>query len=286
MLKDFSALVCCPVCRKGLLRKKEGYFCEKDGLFIVDEFNRPFLIKKDIFELNSEEHESGINWLKSFLKQFPVIYYGIWHIFCPVLMVQNGPKKMFPKIPKKDAIMLDVGSGPERFDKQFINLDVFPFPEVDIVADAASLPFKNESVDVLVSESLLEHVPNPNKVAEEMTRVLKRGGLIYISAPFIHPYHASPDDFNRWSISGLKALYPELDIIESGVRSGPWSAFLMFFVYWLGVIFSLGYKKAAPFLTHFFMLFIGPFKFLDLIFLKFPGAEAVSAHLYIIGKRK
>lgn len=285
LAKDTSGLVACPVCKGSLVREKDGYVCAKDGIFPIDASGRPFLISQDLQKEQSEEHTSGINWLKSFLKQFPALYYGIWYVFCPVLMIQNGPRKIRNFISAGTSV-IDIGSGPKRLGKEFINLDVYPFPEVDIVADAEHLPFHDNSIDALVSESLLEHVADPNKVAREMTRVLKKGGVLYASTPFIHVYHASPDDFTRWTISGLKKLFSGLEIIESGVRSGPWSALLMFFAYWLGVIFSFGFKKAAPFLAHIFMLVLGPLKYLDLIFARFPGAEDVSAHLYLIGRKK
>ena len=186
----------------------------------------------------------------------------------------------------KGGALLDVGSGPERLGDEFINVDAFPFPEVDVVADAHALPFRDSSIDGVVSESLLEHVALPDRVAREMVRVLKPGGFLYVSAPFIHPYHASPDDFNRWTSSGLRFLFRDLEVVETGVRSGPWSAFLMFLAYWLGVICSFGFKKAVPFLAHIFMLVLGPLKYLDLIFARFPRAEDVSALLYLIGRKK
>lgn len=283
--KDLSSLLRCPTCRNSLRRTHERYACEKDGIFVFDESGRPIFISASMFESNKAKHESGINWLKSFLKQFPKLYYSIWHFFCPVLMIQNGPRKILSFVQKGSAI-LDIGSGPERLGDEFINVDVFPFPEVDVVADARALPFNDSSVDGVVSESLLEHVAGPDIVAREIMRVLKPGGFLYASAPFIHPYHASPDDFNRWTLSGLKFLFCDLEIVEQGVRSGPWSALLMFIAYWLGVIFSFGFKKAAPFLAHIFMLILGPLKYLDIIFARFPGAENVSAHLYIIGRKK
>jgi SAM-dependent methyltransferase len=282
---DHGKIICCPLCKSSLERKGREYFCRLHGSFRIDDSNRPLLIEGKIFEHNTHDHESGVNWLKSFLKQFPKIYYSIWHVFCPVMMLVNGPR-MILKHTRKKAVIIDLGSGPERLGREFINVDVFPFPEVDIVANAEDLPFHSNSIDGAVSESLFEHVPDAGKVANEMVRVVKPGGYIYVSAPLIHPYHASPDDYNRWTISGLKHLFPDLEIIESGVRSGPWSAFLMFMAYWLGVIFSLGSARIAPFLAHVFMLILGPFKYLDYFFMKMPGADAVSAHLYILGKKK
>src|SRR3989344_2135155 len=201
------------------------------------------------------------------------------------MMLVNGPRMVLKKVPK-NSIVIDVGSGPERLAKEFINLDIFPFPEVDIVANATQLPFRDNSVDGAVSESLFEHVPDASLVAKEMIRVLKPGGFIYVSAPFIHPYHASPDDFNRWTISGLKHMFHDLEIIKTGVRSGPWSAILLFMAYWLGVIFSFGAKRVDPFLAHIFMLVFGPLKYLDYFFIKIPGSEAVATHLYILGRKK
>lgn len=275
----------CPKCHGMLIEKKDELLCEAHGVYKKSKLGAPMLIDKRIFTENKDKHHSGINWLKSFLKQFPKIYYGIWHIFCPVLMVQNGPKKILSLLPK-NSVILNIGSGPERLGKEFINIDAFPFPEVDIVADAENLPFRNSSVDAVVSESLLEHVPNPNAVAKEMMRILKPDGLLYASAPFIHPYHGSPGDYTRWTTSGLKSLFNDLEIVEVGVRSGPLSAFLMFFAYWLGIIFSFGSKKTAPFIAHIFMLVLGPLKYLDIIFMQIPGSEAVSAHIYFIGRKK
>jgi SAM-dependent methyltransferase len=199
-------------------------------------------------------------------------------------MLVNGPRMILKHV-NDGARVIDVGSGPERLGKEFINLDVFPFPEVDIVANASELPFRDNSIDAAVSESVFEHVPDPLNFAKEMIRVVKPGGFIYVSAPFIHPYHASPDDFNRWTISGLKYLFKDLEIVESGVRSGPWSALLMFMAYWLGIIFSFGSRKVAPFLAHVFMLILGPVKYLDYFFILIPGSDAVATHLYILGKK-
>jgi glycosyltransferase involved in cell wall biosynthesis len=268
-----------------------------ESSYPLDTFGRPYLIRNAVLEQNSAEHVTGINWLKSFLKQFPRIYYTVWHIVCPVMMLRNGPRMILRYFKKTGTVkassdtfmdkrIVNVGSGPERLGDEFINIDVYPFPEVDIVADATHLPFADGTIDAIVSESVLEHVADAHVVANDIVRVLKPGGVLYVSAPFVHPYHASPDDFNRWTVSGLKHMFRETEILETGVRSGPWSALLMFMAYWLGVIFSFGYVKAAPFIAHLFMIVLGPFKYLDYFFMMIPGSDAVATHLYIICKKK
>lgn len=283
--KDTILSVVCPFCHKPLTKENQTLTCLTHGAFPIDQAGRPILIKFESRVAFDEEHHSGINWLKSFLKQIPFLYYAVWHVFCPVLMLARGPKRVF-RYASRSGLVVDIGSGPERLAKEFVNVDVVPFPEVDIVSDAQYLPFKTGSVHTLVNESVLEHVEDAPAVAKEMMRVLAPGGFLYASIPFIHPYHASPDDFNRYTLSGLKKLFGELEIVEAGVRSGPWSAFLIFLAYWLGVVFSFGSKKAAPFLAHIFMLVLGPLKFLDFLFMFLPGAEAVAAHVYIIGRKR
>lgn len=275
----------CPFCGSALSVRDITYTCATGHQFTSSSSGIPILADIAAFEHDEEEHLTGVNWLKSFFKQFPGVYYFIWHLFCPVLMIQNGPKKLL-KYVATDGLIVDVGSGPDRISEKFINLDIFPFPTVDIVGSADKLPFKDATFDGLASESLLEHVADPKGVAAEMIRVVKPGGYIYASAPFIHPYHASPDDFNRFTTSGLKELFPDFEVHEIGVRSGPWSAFLILLAYWLGVIFAFGSRKAAPFLAHIFMLILGPLKIFDILFSKLPGAEAVSAHLYIIARKQ
>jgi dolichol-phosphate mannosyltransferase len=282
---DHSHIICCPFCKADLLKSDSGLVCKAHGHFTVDSSHRPILIEKEVYEKNSSQHESGVTWLKSFLKQFPKFYYALWHYACPAMMLVNGPRMVLDKVPEGSKV-IDVGSGPERLGREFINVDVFPFPEVDIVSDATQLPFKDGTIDAAVSESLFEHVPDAHLIAREMVRVIKPGGYVYVSAPFIHPYHTSPDDFNRWTLSGLKHMFKDMEIIEAGVRSGPWSALLLFLAYWLGVIFSFGSRRLAPFLAHIFMLVLGPLKYLDFIFIHIPGSETVATHLYILGKKR
>lgn len=286
------SLIACPACKTALTRDDGKLHCSQNhGPFYIDSRGTPLLIQGFSPAEDEKEFHEGINALKTFLKKFPRLYYTIWYIFCPVLMVQNGPQKIFRHLEKNPRAasgeprqwrVLDVGSGPQRWHEACINLDVFPFPEVDVVGNAEALPFSDNTFDAIVSESLLEHTEHPATVVNEMLRVTKPGGVIYASVPFMTPYHASPRDFTRWTREGLVSLFPGTEEIESGVRSGPWSALLVFLAYWLGLIFTFGSRKAAPFFAFVFMLVLGPLKIFDLILTKLPGADAVSAQVYVL----
>ncbi len=52
-----------------------------------------------------------------------------------------------------------------------------------IRADVAHAPIRSESADVAYSLEVLEHVWNPETVLAEMVRVLRPGGLLFVSTP-------------------------------------------------------------------------------------------------------
>jgi len=55
------------------------------------------------------------------------------------------------------------------------------------VGNAQNLNFQNEAFDCILLQDVLEHLPHPDKAIQEINRVLKRNGLVYLSTP------------NRWS---------------------------------------------------------------------------------------
>jgi ubiquinone/menaquinone biosynthesis C-methylase UbiE len=56
-------------------------------------------------------------------------------------------------------------------------------PERVINSTGESLPFPNESFDIVYSANVLEHTENPEKVLQEAMRVLLPGGLLYMEMP-------------------------------------------------------------------------------------------------------
>ena len=88
--------------------------------------------------------------------------------------------------------VLDVGAGPANFERAFrevgaryVPLDrdrgVESVTRGGVVADAGELPFADGSVDVVFSSNLLEHVSEPEDVADELLRVVAPGGVLFLS---------------------------------------------------------------------------------------------------------
>jgi len=74
----------------------------------------------------------------------------------------------------------------KRF-KKMSNLDYVTTdlnsPLADIKADICSLPFDDNSFDVIFCNHVLEHIPDDNKAMEELYRVLKAGGIGIFQIP-------------------------------------------------------------------------------------------------------
>lgn len=74
----------------------------------------------------------------------------------------------------------------------------------DVFADAEKLPFPDDSFESVVCLEVLEHVREPDKVMAEVARVLRPGGRLWLSMPFLYPLHDAPFDFQRHTVHGLK----------------------------------------------------------------------------------
>ena len=100
--------------------------------------------------------------------------------------------------PASGRTLLDVGGGPGYFatafqDTGFTYIGVEPNPAemhegsatvgsaTYVRASGMALPFADASVDVCLSSNVAEHVPEPWRLAREMLRVTRPGGLVVLS---------------------------------------------------------------------------------------------------------
>ena len=89
---------------------------------------------------------------------------------------------------------------------QYIGLDMEQGPNVDIVGVSHKIPFKKDEFDIVISSSCFEHDDMFWVSFQEMCRVLKPGGYMYIQAPSNGPYHGWPSDNWRFYIDSWKSL--------------------------------------------------------------------------------
>lgn len=66
---------------------------------------------------------------------------------------------------------------------------------IDIVSDITSVPEADESFDAILCSEVLEHVPEPTHALDEFQRLLKPGGQLILTAPFVSNVHQAPYHF-------------------------------------------------------------------------------------------
>ncbi len=81
-----------------------------------------------------------------------------------------------------------------------------PMSLPDAWASGLHLPFHDGSFDTAVSFQVLEHVPQPARMLAEITRVLRPGGVLVLTAPHIWGIHEEPHDYYRFTPYGLRYL--------------------------------------------------------------------------------
>ncbi len=268
-----------------LVREAEGYRCPETKEFFPDQHGVPSFVPARLAEHMDEQRSGFINEVKILLRKSPTLYLFLIFLISPVCLIGLSAQK-FLKRYKPGSVMLNIGAGVHKPHPDILNVDIFYFKGMDIVANAEQLPLATGSVDAIVCESLLEHVPHPKKIVAEMFRVLKPGGAMYIVIPFVYPFHACPNDFYRWSVTGLRELLSEGEIEVIGTRSGPTSGLIAVIETWFAITFSFGWEPLYNVLSLVSLVIFFPFKFLDLIIGRFPTAIHGAGQFYGVAVKK
>lgn len=66
------------------------------------------------------------------------------------------------------------------------------YSKLDIISDIYKIPVESSSYDVILCTEVLEHITDPINVFKEFNRILKKDGMLIITAPFNSLVHYSP----------------------------------------------------------------------------------------------
>ena len=207
----------------------------------------------------------------------------------------------------KNLKILDFGSGNLRWSKFFKNFINFETSDIensdgtffnekyDIILKNDKISRQDNTYDVIISIKVLEHVENPNKVFEELSRVLKKDGVLYVSVPGLFPLHFEPHNYYNFTPYSLKKLGEKnnLEIISIKEEGGGFyliGILLMRIPFY--IINSNNFKKSKFKLMIFLSLFIlSPFfnfvfpvlcRLLDKIF----KTQGVTSSYFVKYKKK
>jgi SAM-dependent methyltransferase len=111
------------------------------------------------------------------------------------------------------ARMLDVGCGERPYEALFVDaaevvgFDVPGNPHADLHGSIDAIPVEDASFDVVLCLQVLEHVPDPAAAVRELRRAVRPRGRVLLSTHGVYPFHPNPDDFWRWTHTGLERLF-------------------------------------------------------------------------------
>jgi SAM-dependent methyltransferase len=127
--------------------------------------------------------------------------------------------------------VLDVGCGYRPYadllprNTVYVGMDDDAERRPDLVGTCLAIPAEDASFDSAMCNHVIEHVPRPWDALREINRVLKPGGLLYLTVPQTWGLHYEPHDFYRYTKYGLAYLLGEagFEVVECEPMGGLFS---------------------------------------------------------------
>jgi SAM-dependent methyltransferase/predicted O-methyltransferase YrrM len=124
--------------------------------------------------------------------------------------------------------VLDVGAGDAPYAELFAHADYVTLDwegslhagarAAEITASADAMPLEDGGFDVVLLTQVLEHVLRPAAVLHEIARVLRPGGRLFATVPFVWELHEEPHDYWRFTNHALAALLEDAGFAEYAIE--------------------------------------------------------------------
>ena len=171
--------------------------------------------------------------------------------------------------------LLDFGCGSKPYEKLFKNSNNYVGVEVsgnkknlksDIYYNGISLPFEDNTFDSILCTEVFEHVEQLDHVIIELYRVLKPGGRMIVTTPFMCIEHEMPYDFRRFTFNGLINLMKKnnFKILKSQKLLNNFHVFFQTLNFYICQVFLKKKTQYLKYIVYFGLA--GPVNFLSLLF--------------------
>jgi SAM-dependent methyltransferase len=169
------------------------------------------MLKKILFNSQINVDDPSITILRKKIIKKKKILKKIYEDWYKKIQI-NLPYGLLKSISKNKLDVIELGSGGGFFKEFYPNVitsDLFIIPEIDIIADACKLPFKDKSLDAIVMTNVFHHIRNVNTFLNEAIRCLRKNGCILMVEPWYSPwsefiyknFHSEPfDRLAKWEL--------------------------------------------------------------------------------------
>jgi SAM-dependent methyltransferase len=204
---------------------------------------------------------------------------GIPGVFInPYFIIRNGLyKSILNNRSYLNGVLLDFGCGSKPYKKlftcsEYIGLDmvntghVHSDSEIDLYYNGKDIPLVDESIDSIFASEVFEHVFNLGEILKELNRVLKNGGYILATTPFIWEEHEIPYDFARYTSFALKQLFESSGFEVVKIEKSTTTIHTLFQL-WNAYLYALMFRLRLNFGIRLFLIliFIFPVNLLSII---------------------
>ncbi len=126
--------------------------------------------------------------------------------------------------------ILDYGGGqgasyvsllPDDIELLSVNIDT-QYNPTHLIGVGEALPFGDGHFDGAICLNVLEHIYDTRFVLDEIFRVLRPGGVLHISVPFIFRVHGHPDDYSRHTTSWWRETMERTGFAETVIEPLVW----------------------------------------------------------------
>ncbi len=107
----------------------------------------------------------------------------------------------------------------------YLGVDLAAGPGVDLVLDLAGEFSKIDATlggrrfRTIFCLSVLEHVEQPFRMADNLTRLLEPGGCLCVGVPFAFKFHGYPSDYWRFTHEGVRKLFPGIQFSDGAAAT-------------------------------------------------------------------
>lgn len=195
---------------------------------------------------------------------------------------------LVPRDRRYAGLVVGAGTRVSEYSDRFPEVD-FLTSDVDlmfrpgVVADALALPVGDRSVDIVVSEHVIEHLIDPLRAAAEIERVLRPGGIVLVRMPFLFPWHGGYIDFFRATPSGIRVMFAGCDVEFIGHGMGPGAAAA--YALYAGGVELFSDRRLRIGAAGLLRVLLAPLKWMDRLFTTRFGTLGGSAGITFVGRR-